>query len=148
MVHDLYSRRIVGWGMSAKPDRHLAVMALTMAVAGRRPGPGLLHHTDQGPQYASQAYRQLLEQRGLTASMSRKGRCSDNAMVESFFSTLKNELVHDRDYRTREEAQAEVFEFIEIFYNRQRLHQSLGYLSPVTFESTQCPLTECPRNRG
>ncbi|MFQ5847144.1 MAG: IS3 family transposase [Candidatus Methylomirabilales bacterium] len=139
VVLDQYSRRIVGWAMGAKPDRHLAVHALTMAVARRRPLPGLIHHTDQGPQYASQAYRQLLEQRGLTASMSRKGRCADNARVESFFSTLKNELVHDRDYRTREEAQAEVFEFIEIFYNRQRLHQSLGYRSPVTFEATPCP---------
>ncbi|MFQ5804245.1 MAG: IS3 family transposase [Candidatus Methylomirabilales bacterium] len=148
VVLDLSSRRIVGWAMSAKPDRHLAVTALTMAVDRRRPRPGLIHHTDQGPQYASQAYRRLLAQRGLTASMSRKGRCADNARVESFFSTLKNELVHDRDYRTREEAQAEVFEFIEIFYNHQRLHQSLGYRSPVTFESTQCPLTECPRNRG
>ena len=148
VVLDLYSRRIVGWAMGTKPDRHLAVTALTMAVARRRPLPGLIHHTDQGPQYASQAYRRLLEQRGLTASMSRKGRCADNAMVESFFSTLKNELVHDRDYRTREEAQAEVFEFIEIFYNRQRLHQSLGYRSPETFEATPCPLTRCPRNRG
>jgi transposase InsO family protein len=148
VVLDLYSRRIVGWAMSAKPDRHLALAALTMAVAARQPRPGLVHHTDQGPQYASLAYRRLLEQRGLTASMSRKGCCADNVMVESFFSTLKNELVHDRDYRTREAAQAEVFEFIEIFYNRQRLHQSLGYLSPVTFESTQCPLSVCPRNRG
>jgi len=148
VVLDLYSRRIVGWAMSAKPDRHLAVTALTMAVRRRRPRPGLVHHTDQGPQYASQAYRRLLEQQGLTPSMSRKGHCGDNALVESFFSTLKNELVHDCDYRTREEAQAEVFEFIEIFYNRQRLHQSLGYRSPVTFEATLCPLTTCPRNRG
>ena len=144
VVLDLYSRRIVGWAMGAKPDRHLAVAALTMAVARRQPRPGLIHHTDQGPQYASQAYRQLLERQGLTPSMSRKGRCADNALVESFFSTLKNELVHDRDYRTREEAQAEVFEFVEIFYNRQRLHQSLGYRSPVTFEATPCPLIECP----
>ncbi len=148
VVLDLYSRRIVGWAMSAKPDRHLAVTALTMALARRQPRPGLLHHTDQGPQYASLAYRRLLEQRGIMASMSRKGRCADNALAESFFSTLKNELVHDRDYRTREEAQAEVFEFIEIFYNRQRLHQSLGYLSPEMFEATPCPLTTCPRNRG
>jgi putative transposase len=119
-----------------------------MAVARRQPRPGLIHHTDQGPQYASQAYRQLLERQGLTPSMSRKGRCAANALVESFFSTLKNELVHDRDYRTREEAQAEGFEFVEIFYKRERLHQSLGYRSPVTFEATQCPLTECPENRG
>ncbi len=104
VVLDLYSRRIVGWAMSAKPDRHLAVTALTMALGCRRPRPGLIHHTDQGPQYASLAYRRLLEQRGLMASMSRKGHCADNAMVESFFSTLKNDLVHDRDYRTREDA--------------------------------------------
>lgn len=148
VVLDLYSRRVVGWAMSTKPDRHLAVTALTMALARRQPRSGLIHHTDQGPQYASQAYRRLLARQGLTPSMSRKGHCADNAMAESFFSTLKNELVHDRDYRTREEAQAEVFEFIEIFYNRQRLHQALGYVSPEMFESTPCPLSTCPRNRG
>ena len=106
-----------------------------MALTHRRPAPGLLHHTDQGAQYASLAYRALLEAHGLLASMSRRGNCYDNAMVESFFSTLKNELVHERDYRSREDAQAEIFEYIEIFYNRQRIHQSLKYVSPVQFES-------------
>jgi len=132
---DLYSRRVVGWAMSAKPDQHVVARALTMALTHRRPAPGLLHHTDQGAQYASLAYRALLEAHGLLASMSRRGNCYDNAMVESFCSRLKNELVHERDYRSREDAQAEIFEYIEIFYNRQRIHQSLKYVSPVQFES-------------
>ena len=105
----------------------------------RRPRPGLIHHTDQGATYTSGAYQRQLEQNGLLASMSRKGNCYDNAVVESFFSTLKNELVHERDYHTREEAQAEVFEFIEVFYNRQRLHQTLGYVSPVESEAARVP---------
>ena len=149
IVLDLYSRRIVGWAMSAKPDQALALEALRMALAQRRPPPGLIHHTDQGAQYTSGAYQQVLAQQGLAASMSRKGNCYDNAVVESFFSTLKNELVHDRDYHSRDEARAEVFEFIEVFYNRQRLHQTLGYVSPVQFEAhIAVPLLECPRNRG
>jgi len=149
IVLDLYSRRIVGWAMSAKPDQALALEALRMALAQRRPPPGLIHHTDQGAQYTSGAYQQVLAQQGLEASMSRKGNCYDNAVVESFFSTLKNELVHDRDYHSRDEARAEVFEFIEVFYNRQRLHQTLGYVSPVQFETHNAvPLLECPRNRG
>lgn len=133
---DLYSRRVVGWAMSEKPDQEVAVAALQMALAQRRPQPGLLHHTDQGPQYASQVYRLLLTAHGLIVSTSRKGNCYDNAAMESFFSTLKNELIHDRDYRSRQEAQTEIFEYIELFYNRQRLHQSLGYVCPVQFEST------------
>jgi transposase InsO family protein len=132
---DLYSRRVVGWAMSAKPDQHIVARALTMALTHRRPSPGLLHHTDQGAPYASLSYRALVERHGLIASMSRKGNCYDNAVVESFFSTLKNELVHERDYRSRDEAQAEIFEFIEIFYNRQRIHQSLQYVSPMQFET-------------
>ena len=146
---DLYSRRVIGWAMSATPDKHVAVAALQMAVDQRQPPPGVIHHTDQGALYTSGAYQQLLTQQGLVASMSRKGNCYDNAVVESFFSTLKNELVHDRDYHTREEARAEVFAFIEVFYNRQRLHQSLGYVSPVQFETHHpVPLRGCPRNRG
>ncbi|MGH7261739.1 MAG: IS3 family transposase [Nitrospiraceae bacterium] len=149
VVLDVYSRRIIGWAMSAKPDQQVAIEALRMALAARRPQPGLIHHTDQGAQYTSLAYQQMLAQQGLAASMSRKGNCYDNAVVESFFSTLKNELVHDRDYRTRDEARAEVFAFIEVFYNRQRLHQSLGYVSPVQFETHHpVPLRGCPRNRG
>ncbi|MGH6781916.1 MAG: IS3 family transposase, partial [Sphingomonadaceae bacterium] len=135
VVLDLYSRRVVGWAMSAKPDQQVVARALTMALTHRRPGPGLLHHTDQGAPYASLSYRALLAAHGLIASMSRKGNCYDNATVESFFSTLKNELVHERDYRSREEAQMEIFEYIEIFYNRERIHQNLKYVSPVQFES-------------
>lgn len=146
---DLYSRRVIGWAMSAKADQHVALQALRMAVGQRRPQPGPIHHTDQGARYTSLAYQRLLEQTGLVASMSRKGNCYDNAVVESFFSTLKNELIHDRDYHTRDEARADVFEFIEVFYNRQRLHQTLGYVSPVQFEThTAVPIQECLRNRG
>jgi putative transposase len=132
---DLYSRRVIGWAMSDKPDQEVAIAALQMALAQRRPQPGLLHHTDQGPQYTSLTYRLIATAHGLTISMSRKGNCYDNAAMESFFSTLKNELTHDRDYRSREEAQVEIFEYMELFYNRQRLHQSLNYVSPVQFET-------------
>lgn len=146
---DLYSRRVIGWAMSAKPDQQVALQALRMALAHRRPQPGLIHHTDQGALYTSVAYQRLLAQTGVVPSMSRKGNCYDNAVVESFFSTLKNELVHERDYYSREEAQAEVFEFIEVFYNRQRLHQTLGYISPVQFEAhNSVPIRGCLRNRG
>jgi transposase InsO family protein len=136
---DLYSRRVIGWAMRAKPDQHVVLQALQMALAHRRPEPGLIHHTDQGATYTSVAYQRQVSQSGLVASMSRKGNCYDNAVVESFFSTLKNELVHDHEFHTREEAQVAVFEFIEVFYNRQRLHQSLGYLSPVQFEAARVP---------
>jgi transposase InsO family protein len=148
VVLDLYSRCVVGWAMSPKPDQQLAIGALVMAVQRRQPRTTLLHHTDQGAQYASVAYHQLLHELGFIASMSRKGNCYDNAVVESFFSTLKNELIHDRDYHTRDEARTEIFEFIEVFYNRQRLHQSLGYVSPEAFEAEECTLITCPRNRG
>jgi putative transposase len=131
VLRDLYSRRVIGWAMSATPDQQVAVAALEMALAQRQPAPGLIPHTDQGALYTSGASQQGLAQQGLVASRSRKGNCYDTAVVESFFSTLKNELVHDRDYHTRDEARAEVFEFIEVFSNRQRLHQSLGYVSPV-----------------
>ncbi len=146
---DLYSRRIVGWAMSGKPDQHLAIQALQVARGQRQPEPGLIHPTDQGAPYTRVAYQQLLAQQGLAASMSRKGNCYDNTVVESFFSTLKNELVHDRDYHTRDEARTEVFEFIEVFYNRQRLHQTLGSVSPVQLETHHpVPVRGCPRNRG
>lgn len=146
---DLYSRRVIGWAMSATPDKQVAVAALRMALTRRQPAPGVIHHTDQGALYTSVAYQRLLAQTGLVASMSRKGNCYDNAVVESFFSTLKNELIHDGDYHTRDEARAEVFAFIEGFYNRQRLHQTLGYVSPVQFETHNAvPLRGCLRNRG
>jgi transposase InsO family protein len=139
VILDLYSRRVIGWAMSHKPDQHVALTALRMALTHRCPRPGLIHHTDQGATYTSLAYQRQLTQTGLVASMSRKGNCYDNAAVKSFFSTLKNELVHDRDFVTREGAQAAVFEFIEVFYNRQRLHQTLGYVSPVQFEAGYVP---------
>ena len=139
VVLDLYSRRVIGWAMSAKPDQHVALQALDMALVQRCPRPGLIHHSDQGALYTSVAYQRLLAQRGVIASMSRKGNCFDNAVVESFFSTLKNELVHEQRFHTREDAQAAVFEFIEVFYNRQRLHQTLGYVSPMQFEARRLP---------
>jgi transposase InsO family protein len=131
---DLYSRRAIGWAMSPKPDQHLTLAALTMALRQRRVRPGLIHHSDQGAQSSSLAYRQRLPASGVTPSMSRKGNCYDNAVAESFFGTLKNELVHHQTYHTRDEASREIFACIEGFYNRQRLHQSLGYLSPLEFE--------------
>jgi putative transposase len=131
---DLYARRIVGWAMSERIDSNLVTDALHMALARRRPSPGLIHHTDQGSQYAAGSYRYWLNQHGIEASMSRKGDCFDNACAESFISTLKNELVHHVQFKTREEARTAIFEYIEVFYNRQRLHQTLGYLSPTEFE--------------
>jgi putative transposase len=146
---DLYSRRVIGWAMSARPDQHLAIEALRMALVFRRPHHGLIHHTDQGATYTSVAYQHQLAEHGIAASMSRKGNCYDNAVAESFFSTLKHELVHERNYHTREDARAEIFEFIEVFYNRQRLHQTLGYVSPEQFETqNSVPLRGCLRNRG
>ena len=146
---DLYSRRVIGWAMSGKPDQHLALEALQMALGSRRPHQGLIHHTDQGATYTSVAYQHRLAKYGIAASMSRKGNCYDNAVAESFFSTLKNDLVHERDYQTREEARAEIFEFIEVFYNRQRLHQTLGYVSPEQFETQHpVPFQGGLRNQG
>lgn len=131
---DLYSRRVIGWAMRSHPDQHLTLDALAMAVRQRRLRPGLVHHSDQGAQYSCLAYQRQLTTLGLTPSMSRKGNCYDNAVAESFFSTLKNELVHHQTYHTRDDASREIFAFIEGFYNRRRLHQSLGYLSPMQFE--------------
>ena len=139
VILDLYSRRVIGWAMSPRPDQPVALTALQTALTHRHPRPGLIHHSDQGATYTSGAYQRLVRQAGLVASMSRQGNCYDNAVVESFFRTLKNELVHDQDFSTREEARAAVFEFIEVFYNRQRLHQTLGYVSPVQCEAVQIP---------
>lgn len=133
-VMDLYSRRIVGWAMDNRICRHLVQRALCMAYFNRSPGPGLLHHSDRGSQYASGDYQKLLNSRGIVCSMSRKGNCWDNAVMESFFATLKTELVFHRSYETRKEAQSDIFEYIEVFYNRQRLHSALGYQSPVNYE--------------
>lgn len=133
-VMDLHSRRIVGWAMQSTLERSLTLKALEMAVAQRRPDPGLIHHSDRGSQYACGDYQKALQRRGLLPSMSRKGDCWDNAPGESLFGTLKCELVHHWGRPSREQARREVFDFIEVFYNRQRLHSSLGYLSPVDFE--------------
>lgn len=132
---DLHSRKVVGWAMGARMTQGLAASALEMAVEHRRPGAGLLHHTDQGSQYAARQYRERLAQLGFVASMSRKGDCWDNAVAESFFSNLKNELTHHRVFHTREQARGEIFDYIEIFYNRQRAHATLQYMSPVDYES-------------
>ena len=133
-VMDLYSRRIVGWAMQSSLDRSLTLNALKMAITQRRPGPGLIHHSDRGVQYACGDYQTALNQHQMIPSMSRKGDCWDNAPKESFFGTLKGELgLHDLR-PPREEAHRKVFEYIEVFYNRQRLHSSLGYRAPVEFE--------------
>lgn len=135
VVLDLYSRRIVGWAMSDCLERQLVIDALLMALQARRPPPGLLHHSDRGSQYASREYQALLTKYQLRCSMSRAGNCYDNAPMESFFSTLKSELIHHRRYATRAEARADIFEFIEVFYNRLRRHSALAFQSPVMFES-------------
>ena len=134
-VLDAYSRKIVGWSMRERITKDLVLEALRMAL-GRRPGRerGLLHHSDRGSQYASAAFQELLRDENITCSMSRKGNCWDHAMMESFFATLKKERLHLEDYATRAEARASVFDYIERFYNRQRRHSALGYLSPEQFE--------------
>ena len=132
-VLDLYSRKIVGWAMSERIDSRLVVDALTMAVCRELPGEGLVAHSDRGVQYASAHYRQVLATHGITCSMSHKGNCWDNAPMESFFASLKKELVHHEDYQTRDEARHSLFEYIEVFYNRQRRHSALGHRSPAEF---------------
>jgi transposase InsO family protein len=131
---DLYSRRVVGWAMSDRINGALVQAALTMALEQRQPEPGLIHHSDQGMQYAGGSYHALLQAHGLRASMSRKGNCYDNAPVESFFSTLKNEWTWHQTFQDRDHARAALFDYIELFYNRQRSHAALNYLSPVTYE--------------
>jgi len=135
MLMDVYSRRVVGWSMGARPDVALHQRALTMAVEQRKPGRGFIHHTDRGMLYRTSSYRQLLGQAGARQSMSGRKSAYDNAMAESFFSNLKNELVHHRDFATREQAMMEIFDYIELFYNRNRLHQALGYRTPLEFEA-------------
>lgn len=131
---DLYSRRIVGWAMSSRQTLSVVVEAWWMAWQRRRPAPGLVHHSDQGNQYRATLYQALLARRGVVVSMSRKGNCYDNAPVESFFSTLKNELVRHRQFQDQSEAQIAIEDYIDRFYNRQRLHQALGYRTPEEFE--------------
>jgi putative transposase len=132
-ILDLHSRFVVGWALSAMNDRHLTLKALRQALRQRCPEAGLLHHSDQGSTYASDDYRRALDANGLTCSMSRRGNCHDNAAMESWFSTLKSEL--GERFKDSAEAQRELFDYIEVFYNRKRRHSTLGYLSPAEFEA-------------
>jgi putative transposase len=134
VVMDLYSRRIVGWSMDRRAGRGLVLEAITMALGYRQPVGPLLHHSDRGPQYTSDDFRDLLAKHGIECSMSARGSCYDNAPVESFFSLLKRERVRRHTYPTREEAKADVFDYIERFYNRKRTHGYLDYISPAEFE--------------
>jgi len=135
-VLDTFSRKIVGWSMADHMETALVSDALKMALQHRRPvGAKLLHHSDRGSQYASDDYQQLLNRHGISVSMSGRGNCYDNAMMESFWATLKCELIHLQRYATRAQARQSIFEYIEVFYNRRRLHSSLGYVSPDSFEA-------------
>jgi transposase InsO family protein len=137
VVIDLYSRKVVGWSMGKRLTSSLVCDALRMALWRRRPPKGqLIHHSDRGVQYASRPFRRLLKAHGVEGSMSRKGDCWDNAVVESFFGSLKSERVHWRSYQTREEARADIVEYIAMFYNSHRLHSYLGYQSPDQFEKS------------
>jgi putative transposase len=135
IVLDLFSRRIVGWATDEIPVVALPTQALSMAIAERRPDKGLIFHSDQGSAYGSRSYRQLMAQHGLRASMSRKGNCHDNAVAESFFSNLKNEVLHQRQFPTRAEAKAVINDYIGVYYNEMRLHQTLRYQTPATVEA-------------
>lgn len=139
VVEDLYSRRVVGWAMAEHMESRLVVDALELAVQRRLPDEGLLSHSDRGSQYASAHYQLLLARHGITCSMSRKADCWDNAPMESFFASLKKELVHGADFATRAEARAAIVEYIEVFYNNQRRHSSLGYVSPAEYEQLATP---------
>lgn len=133
-VEDLYARRVVGWAMAERMTAELVIGATRMAIQARRPPAGLIHHSDRGGQYCSHAFGELLHVHGIRASMSRKADCYDNAVVESFFATLKKELINFVDYATRAEAKGAIFEWIEVYYNRRRRHSSLGNVSPDDYE--------------
>jgi transposase InsO family protein len=134
VVMDIYSRKIVGWSIDSSLSTELVIRALTMAIVHRNPERGLVFHSDRGSQYASSSFRSMLKNYGMVQSMSGKGNCYDNAVTESFFHTLKTELTYWNKYQTRDEAERSIFEYIEFFYNRKRLHSSLNYLSPYEFE--------------
>jgi len=138
VVIDLFSRKVVGWGMSSRLNPELVVNALSQALRRRGIPSGLMHHSDQDVLYSGAAYQRLLAENGIKCSMSRKGNCYDNACVESFFGSLKNELVHYVKYESRDQAALELFGWIEVFYNRVRKHSTLGYLSPVDYEQNKC----------
>lgn len=131
---DLYSRRVVGWSMSERMNQALANDALVMAIERRHPAPGLIHHTDRGVLYTTTSYSAILSHHGMIPSMSRRGDCYDNAVVESFFANLKNELTWHQRFTTRDGARTAIFDYIEVFYNRQRIHETLDYVSPMQYE--------------
>jgi transposase InsO family protein len=135
IVLDRFSRRVIGWSMQPMLERSLVLEALEMALHGRRPAAGLVHHRDRGSQYASQGYQALLAREGSMPSMRRTGNCWDTAPVERFFATLKKELVHHCRYHTRAAARTALFEYIEVWYNRQRRHSTLAYMTPVAYEN-------------
>jgi len=134
VILDLFSRKVVGWSIDRRMTSELVKKALNMAVMYRQPPKGLLHHSDRGSQYASRDYQDLLAQYGMTCSMSRKGNCWDNAVMESFYRSIKTELIHHEDFQTRDESRHAIFEYIEVFYNRRRRHSTLGYVSPCEYE--------------
>jgi transposase InsO family protein len=140
VILDLFSRAVVGWAIDANLLTSLPLRALEMALLRRRPEPGLLHHSDRGCQYTSSEYLDVLYRHGIKVSMSRRGNCWDNAVAESFFATLKTELIDDRIWQTRLEVRSAIFEYIEVFYNRQRLHSSLGYKTPLETETQYAAL--------
>jgi transposase InsO family protein len=140
VIMDIYSRRIVGWSMSENISTNLVITAIVYAIINRNPEEGLIFHSDRGSQYASDGVKSLLRQNKINQSMSRKGNCYDNAVAESFFHSLKTELVYQTNFMTRVEAKNYIFEYIEIFYNRQRRHSALNYLSPVEFENRNIKL--------
>ncbi len=135
VILDLASRRVVGWSMQPTLAQSLTIDALAMALRQRCPSPGVMHHSDRGVQYAATNYQALLADHGMTPSMSRKGDCYDNAVVESFFATLEWELIENADWHTRAQARTAIFKYIEVWYNRQRRHSTLGYISPVAYEA-------------
>ncbi len=142
VVIDLFSRKVIGWAMSERLYAELVVSALDMALKNRRPVAGLIHHSDHGSQYTSFAFGKRLQQAGILGSMGSVGDALDNAVAESFFSTLQAELLDQKKWMTRSELRLAIFDYIEVFYNRQRLHSSLGYLSPLEFEVTWQPTAE------
>ena len=136
-IMDLFNRKVVGWAMSATMTKDLVIAALKQAILRYKPAAGLIHHSDRGSQYASNEYQKLLKNNGFRTSMSRKGNCFDNACAESFFGSIKSELIYLNHYKTRKDASSSIFEYIEVFYNRIRLHSSLGYKSPVQYAIEQ-----------
>ena len=134
VVLDLYSRALIGWAMSERINRELVMQAMTMAIQNRKPAPGLIHHSDRGSQYASDDFQKLLKMNQIVPSMSGAGNCYDNAVMESFFHSLKTERVRHRRYETRAEAKSDLFQYIEVFYNRRRRHSSIGYQTPLGYE--------------